>query len=275
MHGIGPGPVPPRSRRPSTAALAVERTGLTLVSLCALGFLSWISLLRAASVTRRRAGWFALWCSVACAVLGTVFVAADPGSDEIEGWQGNVGMVLLLLNAFAGTAYYLYSDIRYRATAASPPGLVGVSAHAPGHYPAPGTYAPAAPAGPYAPTAHGFPARPASGYPQPLPAPVPLSAPYPGRIDQVRAELDELSAYLRAEEAGRTPADGPSDQVPSDQVPSDQVPSDHVPSGYGPSDHVPSGHGPSPSGPAPSGTAPEYPGAHGWAPDSPDGTTSR
>lgn len=249
MHGIGPGPVPPRSRRPSTAALAVERAGLTVVSLCAIGFLSWISLLRAASVTRRRAGWFALWCSVACAVLGTFFIAVDPGSDEIEGWQGNLGMVFLLLNAFAGTAYYLYSDIRYRATAAAPPGFAGSYADAPGRYPAPGTFAPAAPAGPYAPTAHGAPARPAPGYAPPFPAPAP---PYPGRIDQVRAELDELSAYLRAEEAGRAPADSPP--------------------GHGPSggERTPAG-----SGTAGSGTAPEYPGAHGWAPDGPDGTRSR
>lgn len=200
MHGIGPGFVPPPPRRPSKGVPVVERVAFTVLSFFSIGFLTWASLLRAAFVTRRRAGWLAMCGAVGCAFLGVVFVAVDPGTDEIEGWQGNLGMMFLMVNAIAGTAYYLYSDIRYRAAATPLPR----QAHGPQHggYPAP-TYAPpgfTAPPQPY---------RPAPAPPAPRGWDGAGPSPHPGRIDQVRAELDELSAYLRAEEqAGRPTTTG-------------------------------------------------------------------
>ncbi|MFE9248797.1 hypothetical protein [Streptomyces sp. NPDC007088] len=244
MNGIGPGfvPPPPPRRRPRTAALVAERVALSLVSVCSIGFLTWATLLRLAFLTRQNADRLAFWLSVVGTLAGTTLVLVDPGGEEIEGWQGNLGMVFLLLNALGGTAYYLYADIMRRFPPLPAPAhafpYARPQAPAPGQGPAQAQATTRvsgqspAPAPPY-----GYPPAPHHGAHGPHPAP---PAP-PGRIDQVRAELDELSAYLRAREREREHETA-------------------EPGGTGFGD----GTGPGPGTAPGTGTGPEYPGPHGW-----------
>ncbi len=215
----GPGPAPPQSRRPSPATLVVLRVIFVLLSLFSIGFLGWAALLRVAAVTRKKSDWTLFWSGVAVVVVATIFLATD-NTPDFSSWNGNLGMTMLLLSAVATTAYYLYADIRHYQ--AQPwQGPTGAPVHGypqsayghphtnPGHHPLPHT---APPPHPYAATrpvtdmrgvgipgpAHTPPpAHPTGPAPTPYTTPVPVAPPQHGRIDQVRAELDELSDYLR------------------------------------------------------------------------------
>ncbi|MFI6657771.1 hypothetical protein ACIBL8_19885 [Streptomyces sp. NPDC050523] len=177
----GHGYAPPQQRRPSTAVLVLLRVIFVTVAILSIGFLSWVATLRAAIVTRRRADWWIFGGSLA--VLGISFgLLATDNTDDFSTPKGNAGMIILLLNAVACAGYFLYADIRhfrpYPAGYAAPP------AQGPGYgYPQPPS--------PYAATVPQTPVTPA-----PVPPPPP-QRPAPARIDQVRAELDELSDYLR------------------------------------------------------------------------------
>ncbi|MFE7172031.1 hypothetical protein [Streptomyces sp. NPDC057616] len=184
----GPGYAPPPQRRPSTGVLVLLRVIFVAVAILSIGFLSWVATLRAAIVTRKRGDWWVFGGSLA--VLGVSFgLLATDNTDDFSTPKGNAGMIILLLNAAACAGYYLYADIRhfrpYPAGYAAPP------AHGMGYgYPQPPS--------PYAATVPQTPAGPvpAPGPHTPVPPPPP-QRPAPARIDQVRAELDELSDYLR------------------------------------------------------------------------------
>ncbi|GAA3805299.1 hypothetical protein GCM10022403_044090 [Streptomyces coacervatus] len=182
MQGHGFAAPPPR--RPSTGVLVLLRVIFVAVPVLSIGFLAWVATLRAAIVTRKRGDWWIFAGSLAVLGISFGFLATDH-TDDFSTPNGNTGMIILLLNAAACTAYYLYADIQHygpRHTGHPVP-------------PAPGMgYGYPQPPSPYAATHPQTPVVAAP--PTPVPPPPP-QRPAPARIDQVRAELDELSDYLR------------------------------------------------------------------------------
>lgn len=129
---------------------------------------------------------------------------------------------MLLLAMLGAPVYYLVADIRHYEQLEKQPFVGGYLPPVPGygyttvpvqqprpaqpqqHQPQqyqqhqPPRYQPAHPQSSHPQSSHAQPAHPQPAHPQssqPQPAPTP-----PHRIDQVRAELDELSDYLRKEE---------------------------------------------------------------------------
>ncbi|MEV6947745.1 hypothetical protein AB0N07_38525 [Streptomyces sp. NPDC051172] len=181
MQGHGYAAPPPR--RPSTGVLVLLRVIFVAVALLSIGFLAWVATLRAAIVTRRATDWWIFAASVVVLGISFAFLSTDH-TDDYSTPNGNAGMIILLLNAVACAGYYLYADIRHFG-----PGPTG-------HPMAPGMgYGYPQPPSPYAAT---LPQTPVVAAPStPVPPPPPPQRPAPARIDQVRAELDELSDYLR------------------------------------------------------------------------------
>lgn len=148
----------------------------------------------------------AAWASLPVSIGALMVVGTVPYSDG----RGDVALTVALLLGAGSAAYYLTSDIRlHNAWRRS-------MAYAPPHpWPAHGPYGfpqPAPPAPPYPAVLMSQPQppvpQPQLSVPQPyLPnAPMPQTPPRrvpPARIDQVRAELDELSDYLRKHEDQR------------------------------------------------------------------------
>ncbi|MFF3982115.1 hypothetical protein [Streptomyces sp. NPDC001828] len=194
MHGPGYGP--PQPTRPSGAGQIVLRVLFALLPLLSIGMLAWTAPLRLAIVTRRRAHWVVFWADLAVSVFFFAYIMRAPDEND---WRMDVGMIGLLALAVASTAFFLYADIRH---AYAPPLAYG--GYAPAGYGPPHIPGPTAPRfGPYpnpyadtpVPSGTPFPAPPASAPRAPVP-PQP-GTPAAPRIDQVRAELDELSQYLR------------------------------------------------------------------------------
>lgn len=185
-----PAPAPSQDRPPATGVAVLLRVLFVAVTVGSLGLLAWATMLRAALVQRRPLGWWLFGADVALLVAVCVLVLSYPETD----WRTNLAVGALLLQMMAVVAYYLVIDIAaVRPTAAGQP-----------HAPAPAGYGPppAYPAGP----PPGTPPPPAYATPQDANSPRPYANPYaqaparPQRIHQVRAELDELSDYLRREE---------------------------------------------------------------------------
>ncbi|MFJ4884435.1 hypothetical protein [Streptomyces sp. NPDC088731] len=217
MYAPGHPPTPPR-RVPSRAWIVSMRVLFLVLSVGSVGILLWSPLLRLAIVRRRASDW---WLTGAGFVFVCVLipVLGRDGNDEPTGID-NVLIPLLLVTMLGSIAYYLVGDVRHydRLTKQHPMGGYSAVPPAPGYgygYP----YAPTVPT--RMPSAAPMPApipaqapaplvRPAQQPQQPQPTPwqqqqphpQPHPAPHlhPHRIDQVRAELDELSDYLREEE---------------------------------------------------------------------------
>ncbi|GCD37166.1 hypothetical protein OEIGOIKO_04950 [Streptomyces chrestomyceticus JCM 4735] len=213
MHG--PAPAAPPHRPASRRTVVLLRVVFVALAVLSIGFLAWLTLLRAALVQQRRPlGW---WVFGADLVLVFAAILLASGQDE-NSWQSNVAVVALLLQMAGAVVYYLVVDIRAQRVPPEWPqyGAVGTGAG----YGATGAgYGYPGPAA----AGYGYP-RPETagyGYPGPAQAPAPAPAapnpyagvqpphqpppasPYPAqpqRIDRVRAELDELSDYLRKEE---------------------------------------------------------------------------
>jgi len=207
MYAPGLPPTAPR-RVPGRAWIVSMRVLFPLLAVCSVGMLLWAPLLRLAFVRRRALDW---WMAGA----GFVFVCGllpilgrDDATDEPHGID-NVLIPLLLLALAGACVHYLVADVRHYAR------LTGKDAATPGAVPGYGYVTtvpvPTPPYGqpqPYPPHAQQRPyPLPLTRCPQPedaRPAPDPRqpAAPQhpPQRIDQVRAELDELSDYLRKEE---------------------------------------------------------------------------
>ncbi|MFR0353052.1 hypothetical protein [Streptomyces sediminimaris] len=186
----GHGYAPPQQRRPPTGVLVLLRVIFVAVAILSIGFLSWVATLRAAIVTRRRGDWWVFGGSLAVLGVSFGFLATDH-TDDFSTVNGNIGMAILLLNAAACAGYFLYADIRHHRP------------YVPGYPPPPAqgvNYGYPQGPSPYAATVPQTPAAPAPQMPVPPPPP---QRPAPARIDQVRAELDELSDYLR-QHPGRT-----------------------------------------------------------------------
>ncbi|MFE3474060.1 hypothetical protein [Streptomyces sp. B27] len=207
MHGYGYPPQQPPTPRPSASTLSALRAIFVVLTVLSCGFLGWAAMLRLAIVTRRPRDWWL--CAVAFVLTVGLFAyfAALPDEEEMTDAQALLGvgwMVALLVGVLT---YYLIMEVR--------------------HYAAPDPYDPrrsnpGATAVPYGPATHQNqpPAHhqgplPVQQHPTPPPhtTPTPTPNPYavdttppkpaPQRLDQVRAELDELSDYLRKEGEGR------------------------------------------------------------------------
>ncbi|MEU7088160.1 hypothetical protein [Streptomyces achromogenes] len=219
MQGHGHGQ--PVTQPPHTAWLVCLRVLFVVLGIVTIGFLSWAMPLRLAIVTRRPLDWGLFVAVLAADLLGVVLLGLEPG-EEIHTTGGYVGLILVLGSLVGSIAYYLAADIQHFALRRQAyAAMSGVPAYG---YPAPAAAygattvptaptapAPAVPTGP-APVPHRAPGAPhtpppVSHTPPPAPyAPVPPPAaplpgpPAPARIEQVRAELDELSDYLRRQD---------------------------------------------------------------------------
>lgn len=204
MHGHGYAPPPPQ--RPSTGLLVVLRVIFGALPLLSIGFLAWGSTLRVALVTRRAVDWWIFLGSLLAMGISFAFLSTDH-TDDFSTPNGNVGMIILLLNAAACTGYFLFADIRHHSRPA-PPGYPA-PLHQPTHQtPHPGPhYGYPQTAGTGSPYGTPVPQQQAS-VPRPPVVPPPPQRPAPVRIDQVRAELDELSDYLRKRDGRGDSGDG-------------------------------------------------------------------
>ncbi|MFJ7085515.1 hypothetical protein ACIQU8_20055 [Streptomyces griseus] len=189
MHGYGLTPQQPTTPRPSQATLTAVRVILVVVTVLSCGLLGWAAMLRLAIVTRRPRDWILL---VVVALLNGglfVFIMATPDDPDDMSDAAALVMFLWLVGVLAGViTYYLYAEIRhYNSLGSTPPPTLPspYAATAPVH-PAPLPYQ----------QQHLVQPRP---NPYTVPTPPPTPTPAPQRLDQVRAELDELSDYLRKE----------------------------------------------------------------------------
>ncbi|MFG2141575.1 hypothetical protein [Streptomyces sp. NPDC048650] len=219
MHG--PAPASPPHRPPATGVVVLLRVIFVATAVCSLGLLAWVAMLRAAIVQRRPLGWWLFGADLIAMIGSCVLIVSFPETD----WRTNAGVGLLLLQIAGAVAYYLVVDIRAAGRSGyaqgQEPGYA--QGYGPAHPPAgppvgpaPHPYGPPQPPAPaplhaqetrpYANEAHPY-ARNPYGAPAPHtppvshtpPAPPPQDRPRPQRIHQVRAELDELSDYLRQE----------------------------------------------------------------------------
>ncbi|MFB6549848.1 hypothetical protein [Streptomyces sp. NPDC056405] len=194
------------------------------------GLLACVPLFRIAVLRGRGLDWTVAWLSLPASIGCLAVVGSLPEGDR----RTDVAMAALLLIGAAASAYFLVFDIRLHAAPrqftgyAPPPGapvahygpthpagpyaptLVPQPPHTPAPQPAhPGFQAPRtpmhqapvsqapvsqAPLSPAPVTQTPVPQTPVPQGPAPTPPP---QHPTPARIDQVRAELDELSDYLR------------------------------------------------------------------------------
>ncbi|WP_432014871.1 hypothetical protein [Streptomyces cucumeris] len=178
MHGHLPAPPQPR---PATTALAVtQRVLFVAVTLLSLGILSWIAMLRLAILRRRPLDWALFWAT--CVLVLATLVVFGTGPDDEPGTLGYIALAVLFALAIGVPVHYLMADIRHHRL---------VSAVAPPPYPPQG----------YGPAPYGYVPPQPTAYPEPTAYPQPSAPPHqPQRIERVRAELDELSDYLRKEQ---------------------------------------------------------------------------
>ncbi|MFD9500322.1 hypothetical protein [Streptomyces sp. NPDC060035] len=196
MHGYGYPPQQQPKRRPSSATLTALRVLFVALTLMSCGFLSWASLLRLATVTRKGLDWTLMVVALALNAGMFAYILSTPDNeDELTDAQALVFLGWLLCTVVGTITYYLYAEIRHYGPQYGYPGPSPYAGHLPPQAPA---VTPATP-------------TPGYGYPPPpvppadpvrTPAPPPPAVPSPAspqRLDQVRAELDELSDYLRKE----------------------------------------------------------------------------
>ncbi|MET8839340.1 hypothetical protein ABZW67_04490 [Streptomyces rubiginosohelvolus] len=198
MHGYGPMPQQPTTSRPSPATLTTVRVILVALTVLSCGLLGWAPMLRLAIVTRRPRDWFLLVVVIALNIGLFAFIMATPDDPDQMSDAAALFMMLWILGLLAGViTYYLYAEIRHYNTLG-----------APAPYGTPGHPAPPPPL-PYQQQHLAPHQQPRQHQPQPqqhqqpnpytAPTTPPTPTPAPQRLDQVRAELDELSDYLRKE----------------------------------------------------------------------------
>ncbi|MEU6162017.1 hypothetical protein [Streptomyces sp. NPDC047130] len=228
MQGHGhalPQPVPPGRTSPSTGVLVFLRVLFVVIAVGSIGMLLWAPMLRLALVTRRALDWGLFVLSVVLTFVAGALLVTGPDEGENTPAQ-NWGAALLLITLTAVIAYYLAADIRHFERRRKAP-FPGPAYAVPGAAPAGAGYGyPPRTPGPYGypavPQQHGtwsggatptpVPTRPATGpngptmptmpIPPSTPPATPATPPSGGRIDQVRAELDELSELLRKQDGG-------------------------------------------------------------------------
>ncbi|MGW1292820.1 hypothetical protein [Streptomyces sp. NPDC002533] len=196
MHGYGPMPQQPTTSRPSPATLTAVRVILVAVTVLSCGLLGWAAMLRLAIVTRRPRDWFLLVVVIALNIGLFAFIVATPDDPDEMSDAAAVFMLFWIVGLLAGViTYYLYTEIRhYNALGAPVPYGATVPVH-----PAPLPYQQQHLAQPQPQQQQHQPQQHQQPNPYTAPATRPTPKPAPQRLDQVRAELDELSDYLRKE----------------------------------------------------------------------------
>ncbi|WP_445527229.1 hypothetical protein [Streptomyces cyslabdanicus] len=164
------------------------------------GLLACLPLFRVAMLRGKARDWVLASVSLPLSIVCFAVVGELPEDDH----RSDIALCLLLLLAVYSTVYFLVVDIAHHRTA-PPVGPMPSQAttYAPPVCPTPTPPQPGygyPPAQPYAVT-QSTPVPPAPY--TPVPPPPQPQHPAPARIDQVRAELDELSDYLRKHEDGR------------------------------------------------------------------------
>ncbi|MET7732797.1 hypothetical protein ABZT02_15705 [Streptomyces sp. NPDC005402] len=194
MYGHGAAP-PARD----SGTVITLRVVLAAVGFLSCGLLACAPLFRVAFLRGRMVDWVLSWASLPLSITCFAVVGALPESDS----RTDVAMALVLLFGLFSSVYFLVTDIRVhqqRRFAGYPPPPQGPTVHTGYGYPQPTPQ----PTPPYTSTL--LPQPQPQPQPQPSIPPVPAPGvvlppppqrPAPARIDQVRAELDELSDYLR------------------------------------------------------------------------------
>jgi hypothetical protein len=206
----GHGTVPP-SR--GSATVITLRVLFAAAGLLSCGLLACLPLFRVAYLRGRWYDWTAAWVSLPLSITALAVVGSVPETDT----RSDVALGGVMLLGALSAAYFLTVDItlggQRRALAGRTPPPIPTAFQTPYGYPQPAPpMQPTPPAPPYSntlgtqgtplfgPGVHtSVPQPPHDRIPQP-PAQGPAPAPHrpePARIDQVRAELDELSHYLR------------------------------------------------------------------------------
>ncbi|MEU0028013.1 hypothetical protein [Streptomyces sp. NPDC006335] len=187
----GHGAVPPAR---SSGTVITLRVLLAATGFLTCGLLACAPLFRVAFLRGRLVDWVLAWASLPLSIACFAVVGSLPENDR----RTDVALALVLLFGLFSSVYFLVTDIRVhqerRFTGYPPPH--GTTVHTGYGYPQPTT--------PYTTTLQPQPPTPPVPAPAPAPTPgvvppppPPPQRPAPARIDQVRAELDELSDYLR------------------------------------------------------------------------------
>ncbi|MEU6620755.1 hypothetical protein ABZ926_08205 [Streptomyces litmocidini] len=185
MYGPPQAPqVPQPSKSPASGGRIALLVLFSALALLSCGFLSWAPMLRLAVVTRRTLDWvlFGVTFLVSAGLFTYAAATADKEATTAEALVA-VGIMMLLV---AGPlTYYLVTEIRrLDRPAAAAPGL-----RPPGYDPSAAVTVPS-------PIGNPNPYVGPAAVPPAVRAPQPPAGHGP-RIDQVRAELDELSDLLR------------------------------------------------------------------------------
>ena len=181
MYGHGAAP-PARS----SGTVITLRVLFAAAGFLSCGLLACAPLFRIAFLRGRSIDWVLSWASLPLSIACFAVVGSLPESDP----RTDVAMSLVLLLGLFSSVYFLVMDIRVhqqRRFAGYPPPQ-GPTVHTGYGYPQPTP--------PYTSTLLPQPPAPPVSAPGVVPPPPP-QRPAPARIDQVRAELDELSDYLR------------------------------------------------------------------------------
>ncbi|WP_435612082.1 hypothetical protein [Streptomyces sp. bgisy159] len=211
----GHGAVPPSRNEGTVITLRVLFAAAGFLS---CGLLACVPLFRVAHLRGRWYDWAAAWVSLPLSIIALAVVGSVPEDDA----RGDVALATVLILGAASAAYFLTVDVQLGGRRRQPAGYAPPQAAAPAPPPVqqPYGYPPVAqPAQPMHPTPPASPYRTTigSGSHTPVPGPPPAhptppgpvpptQRPAPARIDQVRAELDELSDFLRKQE-GRSEGD--------------------------------------------------------------------
>ncbi|MEU8098284.1 hypothetical protein [Streptomyces rubiginosohelvolus] len=196
MHGYGPMPQQPTTSRPSPATLTTVRVILVALTVLSCGLLGWAPMLRLAIVTRRPRDWFLLVVVLALTIGLFAFIMATPDDPDQMSDAAALFMMLWILGLLAGViTYYLYAEIRHYNTLGAP------APYSTPVHPAPPLPYQQQHLAPHQQPQQHQPQPQQHQQPNPYTAPTtpPTPTPAPQRLDQVRAELDELSDYLRKE----------------------------------------------------------------------------
>ncbi|MFI6371346.1 hypothetical protein [Streptomyces sp. NPDC050546] len=202
MYGHGAAP-PPRS----AATVISLRVLFAAAGFLTCGVLACVPLFRVAVLRGRGLHWALAWVSLPLSIACFAVIGVLPEGD----YRTDIALAVMLLLGLGASIWFLIVDIGHhsqpRQFAGYPSPHAQTAAHTPYGYPHP--------APPYAPTSTPVPRQPphtpvAGDTPHPGPVPPSPQRPAPARIDQVRAELDELSDYLRRHE-GEGHRDGTSE----------------------------------------------------------------
>ncbi|CAL9528310.1 hypothetical protein [Streptomyces pilosus] len=205
MYGHGAAPPPP-----SGASVITQRVLYAAAGILSCGMLSCVPLFRVAFLRSRTIDWAMAWVSIPLVIACVAVTGSLPETD----YRTDIAVFTMLLLGAAAAAYYLVVDIRlhYQRRGPHPAGMpmpppATTMHHAPGPHTAHTPYGFPQQAGSYAPTPVPQPQPPHTPPPAP-PRAQPPQRPAPARIDQVRAELDELSDYLRRQDGQQGTGEG-------------------------------------------------------------------